>query len=121
MASHYVEKYIVEVKVAIAEKAIKSYDDLVNDRYDEKFTIYKGYIKSQVPDQVNAFIHSDKVDKYFNTIEGYASSKHYTETVKCPHIEHEVDMLSTKQVPNVIYTLKDEEGFWKDIREEYGI
>ncbi|KAK3196417.1 hypothetical protein K4F52_000299 [Lecanicillium sp. MT-2017a] len=126
MAAHCAEKYVAEVEVAIAEDALKKYDDLVDGGYDKKFEIYEKYVKQQVPDQVNAFMASDKVDKYFeyhpcSSKQGCVSSKYHVESVKCPHIEHEVDMISSINVPNITYSLKDEDGFWEAIGEEYGV
>ncbi|KAH7143395.1 glycoside hydrolase family 18 protein [Dactylonectria macrodidyma] len=142
MAPHCVEKYIVDVEVAVMEAALKKYKALVDGGYDEKFEMYEGYVSDQVPDQVEAFMISGKADDYFKCTEtktvrccsncnfatcleecdkskGYKDGKGEVE-VTCPKIlKSNVQM--TDHVPNVTFTLQDPEGFWQDIGEEYGI
>jgi hypothetical protein len=42
---------------------LKTYLDLLDDGYDDKFSTYERYTKEQVPDQINSFMASDKVDE----------------------------------------------------------
>lgn len=63
MPAHRVEQYILHVEIASFEGALKKYKDLVDKGYDKKFEIYEKFVASQIPDQINKFMVSDKVDK----------------------------------------------------------
>lgn len=128
------------------ESAMVKYDDLIKTGYDGKFKIYERYVKDLVPLQVNKFMASDKVHKYFKCVEtgdyhcckdcqnifchkdckdfkgckpGFGSFP-----ITCPQREFEVPMISGEPnlvLPNATFELTDAEGFWKDIGEEYGV
>jgi hypothetical protein len=65
LPDHCVDKYIVDVQIAIQEGALQKYKTLVDSGYDKKFEIYEKFAKAQVPEQINNFMATDKVDKYF--------------------------------------------------------
>lgn len=128
------DEFIVDAQIAILDGALKKYKEVVDKGYDKKFEIYEKYVKSQIPDQINNFMASDKVDKYFKCTEYKAnavcctSCKYVTcmencipgkdctngkkELVmdKCPKLEFQVDTFSRTNVPNATYTLTDSTG-----------
>jgi hypothetical protein len=65
LPDHCVDKYIVDDQIAIQEGALQKYKTLVDSGYDKKFEIYEKFAKAQVPEQINNFMATDKVDKYF--------------------------------------------------------
>ncbi|XDG05350.1 hypothetical protein ABKA04_004965 [Annulohypoxylon sp. FPYF3050] len=145
MPAHCIEQYLLDVQVATLETALNKYKKLIDDGYDEKFSIYEKYVADQVPLQVNHFMASDKVDKYFTCKETKditcCSSCRYatcaetcvkgsdckdgrgTIDIDCPRMEFQREIADGDQtpIPNATFTLKDKDGFWKDIGDEYGI
>ncbi len=141
---HCIEQYLVDVQVVIYEGALKKYKELIDNGYDNKFKTYERYVKAQVPDQINNFMASDKVDKYFkcketkditccsscryatcaiNCVKG-SDCKNGRGTIdmdKCPKMEHELPTIGSDVIPNATYTLTDSQGFYKDILETWGI
>lgn len=67
------EQYLADAQIAVLDGALKKYKDLIDKGYDKKFEIYEKYVKAQIPDRINNFMASDKVDKYFKCTE-YRSS-----------------------------------------------
>lgn len=63
--AHCMEQYILDVQVAVFDASLSKYKDLIDKGYDKKFQIYEKYAKAQVPDQLDNFMASDKVDKYY--------------------------------------------------------
>ncbi|KAI2782388.1 putative glycosyl hydrolase, family 18 [Daldinia loculata] len=145
MPAHCIEQYLLDVQVATLETALNKYKKLIDDGYDDKFSIYEEYVADQVPPQVNHFMASDKVDQYFTCKETKyitcCSSCRYatcaetcvkgsdckngrgTIDITCPQMEFQRSIADGDQtpIPNATFTLKDADGFWKDIGEEYGI
>lgn len=138
------EQYIADVQIAVLDGALKKYKDLIDKGYDKKFEIYEKYVKAQIPDQINNFMATDKVDKYFKCAEyksitcckdcKYAtcgidcvrgtdckSGKGTVPMDKCPKMEFEAAPLSADRIPNATYTLTDSDGFYKDLDETWGI
>jgi hypothetical protein len=142
---HCIEQYILDIQVAVFEAAISKYKDLIDHHYDEKFKIYEKYAKTQVPDQLNRFVASDKVDKYFKRHEtkdvkcckdcykgachgpcqsgsSCQSRSQPVEMNKCPKYEFEVPALSGgSDIPNATFTLTDSKGFYADLSATWGI
>lgn len=141
---HCIEQYLVDVQVAVLEAALKKYKDLVDKGYDKKFEIYEKHVKAQIPDQINNFMASDKVDKYFKCKETKdvvcCSSCRYATCMehcvkdsdckngmgtidmdKCPKMEFEIKTIGSTVIPNATYTLTDSAGFYKDLAETWGI
>lgn len=144
--SHCMEQYIADVQIAVLDGALKKYKDLVDKGYDEKFDIYQGYVIGQIPYQINAFMASDKVDKYFKCKDfkavqcckgcGYCpgdkdhqcdssadckSGKRWISMDKCPKMEFEISMIDSTYIPNATFSLTDEDGFFKDLGNTWGI
>ncbi|KAL6161323.1 hypothetical protein ACJBU6_00443 [Exserohilum turcicum] len=143
--SHCMEQYITDVQISVLDGALKKYKDLVDKRYDDKFRIYASYVKDQIPDQINNFMTSDKVDKYFscsdyktrgtcckdcryatcieNCIKGSncKGGKGEYPMDKCPRIEFQKGTLDGDYIPNATFTLKDKDGFYNDLSETWGI
>ncbi|PVI08686.1 glycoside hydrolase family 18 protein [Periconia macrospinosa] len=143
---HCMEQYIADVQVAILDGALKKYKSLVDSDYDKKFSIYEKYVKSQIPGQINNFMASDKVDKYFKCTD-YKSvgtccrdcrfggscldgcikgadckgGKGDYPMDKCPKMEFPPKALSTDYIPNATFSFTDESGFYKDISDSFGI
>ncbi|KAF2730201.1 glycoside hydrolase [Polyplosphaeria fusca] len=142
---HCMEQYIADVEIAIYDGALKKYQDLIDNGYDDKFKIYEGYVKEQIPAQIDNFMASDKVDKYFkcteiktsgtcckdckyatcieHCIKGSDCKNGQGETAmdKCPKEEFEIEFLDTKYIANATFTLKDKDGFFKDLSSTWGI
>jgi hypothetical protein len=143
--SHCMEQYITDVQISVLDGALKKYKDLVDKGYDDKFKTYAGYVKDQIPDQINNFMASDKVDKYFtctdyktqgtcckdcryatcieNCIKGSncKGGKGEYPMDKCPRMEFEKGTLDGDYIPNATFTFKDENGFYNDLSETWGI
>lgn len=136
---HCMEKYIVDVQIAVLEEALSKYKNLVDKGYDDKFAIYEKYVKAQIPDQINNFMASEKVDKYFKCKEykliscckdlHFAaecefcdkSGYRFRDMKECPKIERTDGSLRGVEIPNATFTLTDSEGFYKDMAETWGI
>ncbi|KAF2809813.1 putative glycosyl hydrolase, family 18 [Mytilinidion resinicola] len=140
-----VEQYLVDVQVAVLEAALKKYEDLIDRGYDKKFQIYEGFVKAQIPDQINNFMASDKVDKYFKCKEtkrvvccsdgcrfdscahdcvkgnDCKGGKGTIDMDKCPKMEFEFRTLDPTDIPNATFILADPKGFYADIGETWGI
>lgn len=144
LPAHCVNQYIVDVEIAVQEGALQKYKKLVDDGYDKKFEIYEKYVRAQIPDQINNFMATEKVDKYFKCQEtkvGTCCNKCRfdsclpgcikgsdckgglgTYDIACPRMEFE--KLSTnlaEYIPNATFILKDPDGFYKDIEATWGI
>jgi hypothetical protein len=142
---HCMEQYISDVQIAVLDGALKKYKDLIDKGYDKKFKIYERYVKAQIPEQINNFMATDKVDKYFkckeyrtsgiccrdckfptcrdDCIEGSdcKSGKGVVVMNKCPKMEFEAPPLSSSNIPNATYSLTDENGFYQDLSDTWGI
>ncbi|KAI8722844.1 Chitinase [Fusarium sp. LHS14.1] len=140
-----VDKYIVDVEIAIMERSLKKYKELVDSGYDDKFKIYERYVGDQVPDQIDAFMASGKADDYFHCTETkdvtccnsctYIFCREDCDdskdckpavravNIKCPTtLENGSEGLSiSEKIPNATYSLVDSKGFWHDLAKEYGI
>ncbi|KID93428.1 Glycoside hydrolase, subgroup, catalytic core, partial [Metarhizium majus ARSEF 297] len=143
MPVHCIEQYITEVQVSIMREALKQYENILDKGYDNKFKTYERFVKDQVPLQIDAFMASDRVHRYFECTEsrvftcctdctyvfclenckGFAGCKsgYQTLDIKCPQEEKKLDMLDVRYIPNATFTLTDDDGFWKEIGEKYGI
>jgi hypothetical protein len=139
---HCLNKYILDVEIAVMGKALKKYKELVDGDYDTKFAIYKYHVEQQVPVQINQFV-GENGDKYFECKE----TKHRqccdectyifchddcsdsssctdglsTKVIDCPTNLSDEDIGLGANIPNATYIMKDKDGFFKDILEEYGI
>ena len=144
MPAHCVERYLLDIQVAIFEGALVKYKELLDNGYDGKFKTYEKSAKAPVPDQINNFMASNKVDKYFKCQETKqltcCKDCHYAtcgvgcvvdddcksgmgtvDMDKCPKIEFEQSMISNTVVPRTTYTLTNATGFYADIAETWGI
>ncbi|KAK2612380.1 hypothetical protein QQS21_001644 [Conoideocrella luteorostrata] len=146
--SHCVEQYITTIQVAIMESSIKKYDSLLRDDYDHWFDAYEGYVKHQVPAQIDAFMATEEGQKYFTCtvtekpnccgscryfckdegedggcvrFPGCDASKVSTRDIKCPSRTAEFDALSVDYIANADYKLTDKDGFFRALSEKYGI
>ncbi|KAJ5056167.1 hypothetical protein J3E72DRAFT_200340 [Bipolaris maydis] len=145
LPAHCLEQYMLDVEISNYEGALKKYKDLMDNGYDKKFDVYAQYSRDQVPEQINNFMATDKVDKYFNCKETrYAEccsdctyptcrltcvdgdenckSGRMTLDIACPKMEFGDKGLDVgERIPNATFSFKDEEGFWKDLGETWGI
>jgi hypothetical protein len=142
--AHCVEQYLLDIQIAVYEAALNKYKELLANGYDGKFQTYEKSTKAEVPDQINSFMASDKVDKYFKCQETKqitcCKDCHYAtcgvgcvkgddcksgmgtvDMDKCPKIEFEQPMIGGVEVPRTTYTLADADGFYADIAETWGI
>lgn len=121
------------------------YKQLINSGYDKKFKIYKDYVIEQITSHINAYMATDKVDKYFkckrtyteagrcpknctrcyapgcNNTPGCTNGVHTVAMDKCPKYANTPDFFNAKDIPIATFTLMDREGFFIDIAKEYGI
>lgn len=125
------------------EAALKKYKDLVDGGYDEKFDIYAGYVEEQVPYQIDAFV-SEKGNDYFKCKEytklncckdcTYATcaidcvkgddckSGYGYRDITCPKdLKDSSEPGTGPPVPNTTWIMQDEDRFFKDIFDDYGI
>ncbi|KAF1972056.1 glycoside hydrolase [Bimuria novae-zelandiae CBS 107.79] len=143
---HCMEEYILQVELVVYKNALEKYKELIDDGYDGKFKTYERYVKEQIPLQVNNFMVSDKVDKYFtcknykcmaccdgckygcgvpgkdcfrgsDCVAGYQS----LDMDACPRYEFRPPVISGDYIPNATFTLKDKDGFFKDLADTWGI
>lgn len=144
MPAHCVEQYLLDIQIAVYEAALNKYKELLADGYDAKFQTYEKSAKAEVADQINSFMASDKVDKYFKCQETKeitcCKDCHYAtcgvgcvegddctggigtiDMDKCPKIEFEQPMVGGLDVPRTTYMLVDADGFYADIAETWGI
>lgn len=144
--SYCMDQYIVDVEIKIMGDALSKYNDLIDDGYDDRFKTYEAYTKEQVPSQINAFMGNGHAGDYFKCQETtyitccssctYATCLENCDKssdchngqgnrdVTCPTVYKDgpdgIDWYNTK-VPNVTYTLKDSDGFYKTIAKDYGV
>ncbi|KAK2771652.1 hypothetical protein FQN53_004945 [Emmonsiellopsis sp. PD_33] len=131
---HCMEKYIVDVEIAVMEGALRKYKNLVDGGYDAKFETYEHYVWEQVPDQIHQFMWK-QADKYFSCTQKkyitcckscmYATcGVNCDKSANCKSGERQVDVGCQEAISdqlNATFTLNDSDGFWKAILDEYGI
>ncbi|KAI6784627.1 Killer toxin subunits alpha/beta-like protein [Emericellopsis cladophorae] len=62
--SHCMYIYIAKILSKMMEDALKKYDDMVEDGYDDKFKTFARYVKRQAPYQINAFMGNGKAGNF---------------------------------------------------------
>jgi hypothetical protein len=146
---HCMYIYIAKVEAKIMSDALRTYDELMEDGYDDKFKTFEAYVREQVPDQINAFMANGKAGDYFKCEETgirnccgtcrYFCEEEDIETcddspdcktgqgtfeITCP-TEFEFgevgNWLSQDVAPNTTYTMENENGFYTAIFDDYGI
>ncbi|KAI3322279.1 glycoside hydrolase family 18 protein [Xylariaceae sp. AK1471] len=142
-----VDQYLVDIEIEIMRNALTKYNRLIQGGYDKKFKVYEEYTKKQVPDLINSFMDNGHADDYFGCQQTgnrqCCSSCHYscskncdkskgcesgisTWDVTCPIVYANgplgIDYFNIK-VPNVTYTytLRDSDGFYSAISNDYGV
>ncbi|KAM5436548.1 putative chitinase [Microsporum ferrugineum] len=131
--AHCMEKYIVNVEIAVMEAALKKYKDLVNKGYDGKFKTYERYIDEQIPGQIDIFM-KEKADKYFKCTQKmdvtccngctFECSRGCDMSANCKDGEYDVGVKCQDAINNKLnatFLFGDSKAFYKDIGEEYGI
>ncbi|OAA70941.1 Glycoside hydrolase, subgroup, catalytic core [Akanthomyces lecanii RCEF 1005] len=142
-----VDEYATQVQQAMLRDAIKRYDDLVNGDYNHYFDVYAGYVKDQVPAQIEDFMGSKDAQQYFKCTEtgkpnccgschyfceeedvkncdrspGCDSTKSGTRDIDCPTDVVQHDFLDSSKLHNATFNIKDREGFFNALSEKYGI
>ena len=122
--TYCIEQYLVDVQVAIFETSLNKYKDLIHDGYDDKFKVYEKYVKTQIPAQIDNFMASDKVDKYFKCHEiecDVYECQPPVDMPSCPKFEVPLGMLDRTPIPNATFVLTDPKGFYRDIADTWGI
>lgn len=81
-------QYIVDAEISIMDDALSQFNDLVNNGYDEKFSVYEEYTIEQVPVQINAFMGNGHADDYFKCeeysyVSCYSSCRYATCNENC--------------------------------------
>lgn len=142
---HCTEQDLLQAQINVFGRSLQKYKELLAHNYDLKFGIYEEYAKAQVPDQLNNFLASDKVDKYFKcqeTKDVYCCKNCYkgacqgpceagpscepgprqVDMDKCPKYEFEAPALSGgSEIPNATFILTDSKAFYADILATWGI
>jgi hypothetical protein len=144
LPAHCVDQYIVDVEIATQEGALQKYKKLVDEGYDKKFEIYEKFTRAQIPEQINNFMATEKVDKYFKCQEAkdaICCNKCRFDSclpgcikgsnckggkgiydIACPRMEFEDKGLNPgTDIPNATFILKDSDGFYKDLEDTWGI
>lgn len=149
--SHCMYIYMAKILSKMMDDALKKYDDLIEDGYDDKFKTFSGYVVEQVPLQINAFMGNGKAGDFFKCEETGArkccgSCRYFcddednedcddsdgcttdkgTFEITCPteFKSGEVgDFLTPDedQAPNTTFTLEKDDDFYKAIFDDYGI
>jgi hypothetical protein len=112
------------VQVAIFETSLNKYKDLIRDDYDNKFKVYEKYIKAQIPEQMDKFMASSKVDKYFQCHEIECDVYECQPPVDMPtrpKFEFPLEMVNRTHIPNATFILTGPKGFYRDIDNTWGI
>lgn len=140
LPAYCVDQYIVDVEIATQERALQQFKTLLDNGYDKKFETYEKFARRQIPEQINNFMATDKVDKYFKCQEtrygtccsscqwagcfegcikgSSCKSGTHTLDIDCPRMEFEDKGLDPgTSIPNATFILKDSDGFYKDIEE----
>ncbi|CAO2657798.1 Nn.00g070580.m01.CDS01 [Neocucurbitaria sp. VM-36] len=144
LPAHCVDQYLDDVQVSINEGALQKYKTLIDNGYDKKFEVYEKYVRAQIPEQINNFMATEKVDKYFKCQEtkfGTCCNKcrfdgclqgcikgsdckggQGTYDIACPRMEFEDKGLDPgTYIPNATLILEDSDGFHKDLEDTWGI
>ncbi|KAH9871192.1 hypothetical protein J1614_006768 [Plenodomus biglobosus] len=144
LPEHCVDQYIIDVQVAMNEGALEKYKTVVENGYDKKFAIYEKYVRAQIPEQINNFMATGEVDKYFKCQEtkfgtccnqcrfdsclagcikgSNCKGGQGTYDIACPRMEFEDKGLDPNTyIPNATFTLTDSAGFYKDLEATWGI
>ncbi|KAH6627470.1 hypothetical protein F5144DRAFT_613352 [Chaetomium tenue] len=126
LPAYCIEQYLVDIQVGILEGSLRKYKDLIDDDYDNKFRVYEKYVKTQIPEQIDTFMVSDKVDKYFKcqeTICDYydCAPPPPVDMPACPKFQFPLEMLDRTPIPNATFTLTDPAGFYRDLADTWGI
>lgn len=149
--SHYIYIYIAKVLSKMMDDALKKYDDMIEDGYDNKFKTFAGYVTGQVPYQINAFMGNGKAGNYFKCEETglrncYGSCRYFysdddiencddsddckdrkgTFEIKCPTQFKNGEVTdwtspNSEKPPNTTFTLEKKDDFYKAIFDDYGI
>jgi hypothetical protein len=64
-----VDQYIVDVQVTMNDGALQKYKSVIDNGYDQKIEVYEKYLRAQIPELINHFMATNKVDKYFKCSE----------------------------------------------------
>lgn len=140
------EEYILQVELVLFDNALEKYKELIDHGYDGKFETYQRYVKEQIPGQINNFMASDKVDKYF-TCRNYkhmnccdkckygcgvpgkdclkgsncVAGHQFLDMDACPRYEFDPPVISGDYIPNATFTPLNENEFFKDLSDTWGI
>lgn len=141
------DKYLVDVEVAILGDSLDSYDKLIKGDYDKKFSTYEKSMKEQIPYQIYKYMGGAQKTGFFECTEtkhvqcckdcssafacqngcssgsNCKSGKAYVKA-DCPTmLDYPGNVASGfgDAPPNITYKLTNEDGFYKDIADKYGI
>ncbi|KAL4896950.1 glycoside hydrolase [Aspergillus ambiguus] len=135
---HCIEKYIIPILSRDLKDALEKYDQIMEDDYDGKFDSYADYIKEHIPNQLENYM-MDHGNDYFTCIyEGWVdccadcgmscpddcndtceNSGRMNITAPCPNLMPDPGRPGNGS--NVYWQLNDQEAFFKDVGDEYGI
>jgi hypothetical protein len=148
--THCFDKYILQAMLETMSKALNGYVRVVQNGYDRKFEVYQELVKAQVKENLLQYMRGAQASGNFRCTEHkvipccYGCGLPCVETVKkgeCNPLKECVDE-STVDVPidcptsilatvqsgwlgdkpnDITYTLINEDRFWTELFEEYGI
>ncbi|KAH7320966.1 putative glycosyl hydrolase, family 18 [Stachybotrys elegans] len=143
LPKHCIDKYIYDAEIAVMQGALDKYKKLVDGGYDKKFRTYERYIQKQAPEQFQQFMNDNGKD-YFKCTEtkiqiccsqcNFATCLEQcnksttcrpgkgTNDIACPASYGGAFPPSWgAKIPNATFILKDKDGFYKKIYDDYGI
>lgn len=124
------------------EKALQTYVETIGNGYDQKFQIHAKQVKLLIPQQLRSYMTGAQASGFFTCTETYAAvccsgcssgaggcstcdnsencqSGQRTRTVDCPTSIPTATGLESQ--PSIAYTLTNEDGFFAEILDKYGI
>ncbi|KAH7364620.1 putative glycosyl hydrolase, family 18 [Rhexocercosporidium sp. MPI-PUGE-AT-0058] len=117
------DNYLVAAEVAILGDALNSYDSLIKGGYDKKFAVYKDVMETQVLLQIYKYISYYTKQNCCKSAFGGSPCKGGKVDVKvdCPTTLDYHYTLNFASQPSITYKLLNEDGFFKDIADKFGI
>ena len=142
---HCFDTYLVDVELLTLKGAFDAYDESIRNGYDDKFKVYERVVRRQAPESVDAYMRGAQKSGAFCCAEdryvqccsdcssGYGCSAgcdlgkpcksgERRSDIGCPtRITDPTDFFQTPKPGKVTYTLLDQDKFFREIGDEFGI
>lgn len=134
---HCIEVYAIDILGKRLQTALDKYSDLLEDGYDDKFKTYEKYTTESVWAEIDAYM-MEHADDHWTCIENAyvtccsdcsvacecefcdgGESGYRNKTVSCPTSVPPITGSGDAQT--IYWQLDDEDGFYKDIADGYGV